>query len=100
MIKTILNSTIKQILKKIKDLIVNIETKLNNLDKKIKDNTLIIIQLRRDLDLANEELRKINNRINTILPSGLQNLSQEQWNEYVDDEQCKRKHKKHQNHKC
>ena len=100
MIKTILNSTIQEIFKKIKVVIVNIETKLVNLDKKIKDNTLLIIQLRKDLDTANEELRKINSKINTILPADLQNLSQAQWDEYVDDDQCKRKHKKHHHHKC
>lgn len=99
MITTILDITVRELIKKIKLVSTNIETKLTNFDKKIKDNTLLILQLRKDLDVANEELRKINSRINTILPGGLQNLSQEQWDEYVDDDQCKRKHKKHHN-KC
>ena len=99
MITTILDITVRELIKKIKLVSTNIETKLTNFDKKIKDNTLLILQLRKDLDVANEELRKINSRINTILPGGLQNLSQQQWDEYVDDDQCKRKHKKHHN-KC
>jgi hypothetical protein len=99
MITTILDITVRELIKKIKLVSTNIETKLTNFDKKIKDNTLLILQLRKDLDVANEELRKINSRINTILPGGLQNLSQGQWDEYVDDDQCKRKHKKHHN-KC
>ena len=95
MIQHIVNTTIEQLVKKIKLVSSKIESKLTDFDRKIKDNTLLIIQLRRDLDLANDELRKINSRINTILPAGLQNLSQSQWDEYVDDEQCKRKYKPH-----